>query len=1018
MQAMECTQDNRRWMTAVRYFQVATILTALLLENPQQTYGLPAGFATAFFIGLAVSAATTAAQLLLAPLLTPKPKPIDKDKLSGDVKISAIGEDVPIPEIYGGRFTDGIGGFAHGGIIVWASPVRKVVVTVSGGGGGGKGGPRAAPQREHHYYQDYAVIVGKGPLNVLEIKANTDVIYSQFGLPNPNEPPPGTSWEAEGATLAGGATAVVDGACSGGQKVTGVGGGGTVTWNALVGGNPNEPFELTIFYKSQTAADYPLRVTINNTIVRNITLPNSGGAVQFVTLFEYLSPVSSNSIELGGDVETADIDRIFISQLPIQSCDPSDPNCIPTLYGDTIPSGYAVVSGVRDPNFVNPVPTIDNISLTDPVEMDLRAFEEYNYQPKEDADGMVEAEVIPATAVRIYAGTPDQLPDPLLQAFFNTKYGSGATPAYRHRCLVVIENLEITQYSGIMPNFTFRTEHQTIRTLGAMFEDRAKRAGLADSEIDFSALDAIKLRGVGIMQKQAPRVEMERLTRIYDCDVYESSEGVITGVIPSETVVRQIPLEELEVKEDYKLTEGSKDMPAPVESVIRDDYQLPKTFSVGFFDAANNFETAAASAIREGTVSERSESYDTQIALTKPEAQRFADRELQKLYAERIPLKISTFYKNADIQPTDLIEVEELDGTFTRMRVKAVEGWIPGSLTMTGVTRNILETNPRVETTTTNLQRVMNKIDVPSNIIGTIIDIAILRSTEYTTGYYVAATTPHPIYKWKGATLFVEKAGGYEKVDDILKQATMGITAINGIEGENKLPPQSGGLGIAGVFESEVSIYVDLYSGDLETATDPELADRANTCIVGNELCQFKEAERIDGYPNRWLLTGFERMGKGTSDLHNVQERFVLLNSAVKFIPVDYSEIGVARTYKFVGSGQLIDNVSEVAFTYQGNTIQTSGNTEYVDANYDVGLKDGIIEVSALAAMRTITLPLPTLALYHEPFTIKKVDASANAVRVECGGISIDGAAYFDLLYENESADFVVSPTGEYWLIK
>lgn len=992
----------------LRRWQIGIIVLALLLENPLVAMADPISgtVLTTFLVSLAVSAATTAAQLLLAPLLTPKPKPVDKDKLQGEIKVTAIGEGVPIPEIYGGRQGDNIGGVEHGGIIVYASQIRKEVITIPGGGGG-KGAPRAPAQREHHYYQDYAVLVGRGELDVLQIKANTDVIYSGVG----NNLPIGTGYEAETATLAGTATATADASCSGGQKVTGVGGTGTITYNnvsAIQG-----TYELTVFYKTPTAANYPLNVTVNGFTYPSIILYNSNITVgtEVITV-ELISGV--NEIVLSHPSPSADIDRILIGQ-SVVTCPPNFPICCEDSSSiEPIPCAAFVVSGVKNPTYANPIASYDNLSLVDPLVEDMRGIAEYNYPAKEDSDGLTEIESnLTGASIRIYPGNQTQLPDPMLQAHFNTKYGAGATPAYRGRCLVVIENLEITKYSAIMPNFTFITQNRNVLNLGTMFKDRVKRAGLLDSEIDFTALEGIPIRGVPIMQNQPPRSDIEHLSRIFDVDVYQDADGIIRGVIPTETVSATIPIEELEVQEGWSPSEESNELPAPVVSIIRDEIQLPKRFAVGYTDAGDQFKSKQVLAQREFTVSNRHDAFETGISMTEVEAQAFADRELQKLYAEKDGVKISTFYKYAEVIPTSLIAVEELDGNFTKMRVKAVEGWIPGVLEISGVTRNITEVNPRVETRTNSLQlKVVERMVVPAPVIGTLIDLAMMRTSEYETGMYAAACLTNSSYTWRGGALFVEKAYGWEKIAEFASQSTIGRT-IDDTEGA--LPDQTGAPSL--VPEEGTTLIVDLFCGTLDSANSLEIADRKNMCVVGNELCQFESATKQVGYPNRWVLEGFYRLGKGTDGVgHTQAERFVLLDSAVKWIPMDESEIGLTRTYKFVGSNQDINSVSSVDFTYVGNTTQTSSFVATATDDYGINLKDGIVLVDASSKDVKITLPRPTFAENHEPFLIKRVDDSSNTVIVESENSElIDDSSSYGITSQYETLE-VFAKNGQWWV--
>src|SRR4051812_3446076 len=97
----------------------------------------PISGTTALIISLAVSAASAAASYVLQVVMAPKPKPIDKNKLQGDIQLTTVGEDIPITEIYGASLGDGFGGIRVGGIIFYASPIRHTVTTTPGQSTGG-----------------------------------------------------------------------------------------------------------------------------------------------------------------------------------------------------------------------------------------------------------------------------------------------------------------------------------------------------------------------------------------------------------------------------------------------------------------------------------------------------------------------------------------------------------------------------------------------------------------------------------------------------------------------------------------------------------------------------------------------------------------------------------------------------------------------------------------------------------------------------------------------------------------
>lgn len=71
--------------------------------------------------------------------------------------------------------------------------------------------------------------------------------------------------------------------------------------------------------------------------------------------------------------------------------------------------------------------------------------------------------------MRVYTGTTDQLPDPLIEAI----EGTGAVPAYRGTAYVVIEDLALGAFGNRVPQFSFEVVRQT------QGRDAGPRRGLA-----------------------------------------------------------------------------------------------------------------------------------------------------------------------------------------------------------------------------------------------------------------------------------------------------------------------------------------------------------------------------------------------------------------------------------------------------------------------------------------------------------------------------------------------------------
>lgn len=1026
---------NWKYTDSLIVFWLRNIIAAaiLILNFCLYAYADPGtiSITTSFLISLAVSAASTAASMLISAALAPKPKPIDKNKLQGDIQIATTGEGIPIVEPYGARGEDGKGGIKIGGFYVYASPIRLHIIPKStSGGGGGKGGTggRTQTTNEYHYLQDLGVMFGKGPLRFLEVKLGTDVVYRNY--PKPKDLT-GISYEVEHAALTGGAVIVNASGFSNGQKVM-MPTNATASWSVTGDGQSHAVY---IQYKSN--ADRTLNVSINGH-AQSVVLPNSYNRIESVMVLGTLAN-GATTIFIQNSGASVDLDKIVVAENFVTS--------VPI-------TRFASVSGVRNTNYINPKESYDNIGLVNPIDEDWRSFDEYNYQANSDDEGQVEINLPSGSVMRIYEGNQTQLADPIIQAYYSS-LGITNAPAFRNRAWIMFENLDITKW-GATPQVTAVVEHATITTIGAMFAHRASRVGLVqDVDFDFSAFDEIPLRGFAVSQRQGPKTEMMLINRIFDLDVVESVEGKLVGVIPGDEIVATIPLKDLDVWEDGKGGENGKQK--PTEEIFVDEYQLPKVLSMSAFDPDKDFEVASIPVRRELTVSSKTENIETSLVLTQEELTKITKRELQKLWAEKDAMSFQTFYKYGWLKPSDLLQVETLDGKINKVRVKGINGNLPGVLKFTNVSRELLETTERIFQITSAIPKEPLLIDLPSHIVGTLIDVALLRSSESVPGIYAACARTDDAYKWSGAVLMWERESGYQRLAVMQSEATMGRTVSNSVSGDGLVgayysgtnfntllfrrvdpvinisfddvplpggvtdnfsvrwdgfilpqysqtytfrvtgddgfrlwvngqllceywqdgPAQRTGtialtagqktrirlefyehLGGANIYlewsspsqswqiipqarlfsglgalpevpanwtpdswDTSSEVTCDLFNGELESHTDDEVLDRAAPLLVGNEIVYYGVATRVNGFKNRWKFSRLRRRIRATNSANHLEnERVVLLNDAIKFIPLDLSEYAKTRNYKFVGNGQEADSASKLSFSWTGPT--------------------------------------------------------------------------------------------------
>ena len=120
-------------------------------------------------------------------------------------------------------------------------------------------------------------------------------------------------------------------------------------------------------------------------------------------------------------------------------------------------------------------------------------------------------------------------------------------------------------------------------------------------------------------------------------------------------------------------------------------------------------------------------------------------------------------------------------------------------------------------------------------------------------------------------------------------------------------------------------IVVDLY-GTTQTLSSVAKADMltgANLALVGSMVFNFATATQVAGFPNRWtlttLLTGQRETNEHTADVA-AGDRFILINEAVKFVPMEIEDKNVEYDYRAVTAGQSLDDAATIPAVWTGNS--------------------------------------------------------------------------------------------------
>jgi len=242
-----------------------------------------------------------------------------------------------------------------------------------------------------------------------------------------------------------------------------------------------------------------------------------------------------------------------------------------------------------------------------------------------------------------------------------------------------------------------------------------------------------------------------------------------------------------------------------------------------------------------------------------------------------------------------------------------------GVFSLTGVSRDVSEVSPRPSDTVADTLApevtpgsTFALVHPPAHVIGTIVNISILRKQEKTLGFYAGCALTNQHYRWgnsNGAALYWEREGQWEFLTSFDAQATIGRT----IASASLSAPPGGLLGTD--FDEVNDITVDLFYGEVDSVTSAQALARNNAIVIGNEVIGVRDSVRDSDYDRRFTFSGllreqFNTLGSG----HATDERVVVMNTAMKYIEIDESEIGKTRTYKFVATGQPLESASRLYF--------------------------------------------------------------------------------------------------------
>lgn len=515
-------------------------------------------------------------------------------------------------------------------------------------------------------------------------------------------------------------------------------------------------------------------------------------------------------------------------------------------------------------------------------------------------------------SITFYTGTPDQLPDPLIQAI----EGAAFTPGFIGIAYTIIKGLVLTSWGNRLPQFSGLIRQKTGATPGYAIDRILKRSTLDPSQWDVSALASITdvLVGFTISGPQALDKLIEPILTAWNIIAKEEG-GVLTFFPRVNSVDLTIDADDLAAHEFG----NQVDRLVKIEDSAT--FDLPTSVEVMFVDPTRGHQNSSMREKRLLGTSGSTTTINMPFTMTALQARTIGRRLLWGAYAERNKVSFSLPPKYIGIQEGDLLTVP-IDRAATELcnvRVATVDqGW-NFVLEVGGVTEEAQTLNPpaTADDGSGGTGGEIPPLNSPQVILLLLNTPPLNDGQIDVPGFYWCVCSSVYGAKWGGANLWTSWDGGttYSNPVDSGRQAFIGQT-------NNAV----GAPVTFGVRDDVNYVDVTMFFGTLASASFADITQGTNWILVGDEILAFETAT-LEA-PNQYKLTGLWRGLRDTTDTaiitgHVIGEALVLIGingQAIHFYQTAQSAIGHDRFYKAVPANKTLETSIPIDFTGLGIT--------------------------------------------------------------------------------------------------
>lgn len=468
---------------------------------------------------------------------------------------------------------------------------------------------------------------------------------------------------------------------------------------------------------------------------------------------------------------------------------------------------------------------------------------------------------------------------------------------------------------GAIPNFTAVLNNINLTTAAACIDHLCQRVGLEPSDYDVSNVTEFKVRGIPIVNREGPRNTVDLIGKLFGFDMVET-DGEIVCVTRGGASSFAVTEDDLGTVE-VEGTEDPQDEDLP-ELVVQ-ERQLDQTGLPRRVDV-NFFDPA-----RNG---ENNTAGHTRLEAM---ANGFVTEDINAVLTFTEGRQLAQrLLDTAWIESAGAIRFRVPHTFASQIKAAAV-----GTVTRNGITHKV------------RIKEVNGFVPGVLEAVGIITAAATYDQTEISTGADAGApvvTVTTPSIPATTVATFIDRILRDRELQDgrpgfyvaacSFGNGSWGSANVYADRGDGyvhliNVPEQA----TMGVVDATPSTIAGASTVDVVLYADQALPAGPAYVMQGELIYQYATATQLSSSPNLWRVTGLTDIGAkcttAENGSHAAGERFVVLNQALRYVALESDQINVATDYKVPTSGADLNDTGVISFTVTSPNTAVTTPSDY-----------------------------------------------------------------------------------------